>query len=228
MTDDRSLERAARRWIEEGPSQAPDRPVDAALSRIQTTRQERDLRIPWRLQTMNPVVRLGGAALLVAIAIGIGALALRPASSVGPVTPTGTPSPAPSPAASPLSFAASLAAYKAARDAVCRRMTAASPIPEIPDWKADPAGAAEFLRQVIARGNEENAALAALSAPAAIEAEHLANVQTGRDTVAVLQHERQLLLDGKAADALAVDAATGPLSSTFEAFEQKYGLEPCA
>ena len=59
MTDDRSidraLERAARSWIEEGPTRAPDRPVDAALSRIQTTNQERDLRILWRLPTMNPV-----------------------------------------------------------------------------------------------------------------------------------------------------------------------------
>ena len=42
MTDDRSLERAARSWLEEGPTRAPDRPVDAALARIQTTRQERD------------------------------------------------------------------------------------------------------------------------------------------------------------------------------------------
>ena len=48
MTDDRSLERAARSWIEAGPTQAPDRAVEAALLRIETTPQERDLRIPWR------------------------------------------------------------------------------------------------------------------------------------------------------------------------------------
>ena len=58
MTDDRSLERAARSWLEEGPTQAPEQPVDAALARIQTTSQERDLRIPWRLRTMNPMARL--------------------------------------------------------------------------------------------------------------------------------------------------------------------------
>ena len=42
MTDDRSLERAARSWLEVGPTQAPDRAVEAALLRIETTPQERD------------------------------------------------------------------------------------------------------------------------------------------------------------------------------------------
>jgi len=31
MTDDRSLERAARSWLESGPTEAPDHAVDAAL-----------------------------------------------------------------------------------------------------------------------------------------------------------------------------------------------------
>ena len=43
MTDersiDRALERAARSWIEVGPTRAPDRPVEAALALIQTTNQ---------------------------------------------------------------------------------------------------------------------------------------------------------------------------------------------
>ena len=43
MTDDRSLERAARSWIEVGPTRAPEPAVQAALLRIQTTSQERDL-----------------------------------------------------------------------------------------------------------------------------------------------------------------------------------------
>ena len=34
MTDDRSLERAARSWIEAGPTRAPDRVVEAALHLI--------------------------------------------------------------------------------------------------------------------------------------------------------------------------------------------------
>lgn len=68
MTDDRSLERAARSWVEEGPSRAPDYAVAAALARIQTTPQERDLRIPWRPRTMFD--RLAAAAIAGVLAIG--------------------------------------------------------------------------------------------------------------------------------------------------------------
>jgi hypothetical protein len=68
MTDDRSLERSARQWLEHGPTRAPDRPVDAALARIQSTAQERDLRIPWRPRTMFD--RLAVAAVAAVLAIG--------------------------------------------------------------------------------------------------------------------------------------------------------------
>ena len=53
MTDDRSLERAARSWLENGPTEAPDRAVEAALLRIETTPQERDWHVPWRLPKMT-------------------------------------------------------------------------------------------------------------------------------------------------------------------------------
>ena len=62
MTDDRSLERAARSFIEAGPTQAPDRAVEAALLWIETTPQERDLRIPWRFPSMITPARLALAA----------------------------------------------------------------------------------------------------------------------------------------------------------------------
>ena len=91
MTDDRTLERAARSWLEEGPTRAPDRPVEAALSRIQTTHQERDLRIPWRFPSMNPIIRIAAAALVAAVALGGVYLAFKPASDVGPPAPTGQP-----------------------------------------------------------------------------------------------------------------------------------------
>ena len=61
MTDDRSLERAARSFIEEGPTQAPDRAVEAALLRIQTTPQERDQRVPWRFPSMTTPARVAVA-----------------------------------------------------------------------------------------------------------------------------------------------------------------------
>jgi hypothetical protein len=82
MTDDRSLERAARSWLDEGPTRAPDQPVEAALSRIQTIQQDRDLRIPWRLHPMNPSLRLGGIAIaaiaVVAVAVALVALGVGP------------------------------------------------------------------------------------------------------------------------------------------------------
>ena len=89
MTDDRSLERAARSFIEAGPTQAPDRAVEAALLRIETTPQERDLRIPWRFPSMSIPARFAAVAILGALLLG-GALVLlggvgRP-SVVGPST----------------------------------------------------------------------------------------------------------------------------------------------
>ena len=69
MTDDRSLERAARSWLEEGPTRAPDRPVDAALARVQTTSQERDLRVPWRYQQMNRPLQLAVGAAAAALVV---------------------------------------------------------------------------------------------------------------------------------------------------------------
>jgi hypothetical protein len=97
MTDERSLERAARAWIEEGPTRAPDRPVEAAVARIKTTKQERDLRVPWRNTTMSPAIRLAAAA-IVLVTVGVGALALRQSPpqtgtpSASPPTPTASSS----------------------------------------------------------------------------------------------------------------------------------------
>jgi hypothetical protein len=71
MTDDRTLDRAARSWLEEGPTRAPDRPVEAALAWIQTISQERDLHLPWiawRPKTMFD--RLAVAAMAAVLAIG--------------------------------------------------------------------------------------------------------------------------------------------------------------
>jgi len=98
--DDRSLERAARSWLELGPTRAPDHAVDAALARIQTTRQERDLRIPWRLPRMNPLLRLATLAVVATIAIGGSLYFLGGPGDVGP-QPTASPSAAPSPSTLP-------------------------------------------------------------------------------------------------------------------------------
>ena len=70
MTDDRSLERAARSWIEVGPTRAPSHAVDAALLRIETTPQERDLRIPRRFTVMPFSARVAAAALIGVLLVG--------------------------------------------------------------------------------------------------------------------------------------------------------------
>jgi len=78
MTDDRSLERVARTWLEIGPTQAPDRPVEAALALIEHTAQERAWPRPfdgvrWKLGT-RPVMAI---AVLAAVLVG-GVAILRP------------------------------------------------------------------------------------------------------------------------------------------------------
>jgi hypothetical protein len=80
MNDDRSLERAARSFIEAGPTEAPDRVVEAALTTIHSTPQERDWHVPWRTRPMTQTLRLlAGAAALAAVVVG-GVFILRPGS----------------------------------------------------------------------------------------------------------------------------------------------------
>ena len=99
MTDDRSLERAARSWIETGPTRAPDFVVEAALRRIDTTPQERDLRVPRRI-TMPTIARVAGAAAIGVLLVGGAWIMFRGgnAPAVG-VPPSATASPAASSAA---------------------------------------------------------------------------------------------------------------------------------
>ena len=90
MTEDRTLERAARSWLEEGPTRAPDRPVNAALDRIQLTRQERDVQLPWRLNVITRA-RYATATLVVGV-LAFGAVLALP----GPREPGTSVPPSPS------------------------------------------------------------------------------------------------------------------------------------
>jgi len=72
MRDDRQFERIARAWLELGPTDAPDRVVEDALLTIESTPQERDLRIPWRLPKMTTPARVATAAVIVLTLVYVG------------------------------------------------------------------------------------------------------------------------------------------------------------
>jgi hypothetical protein len=90
MTDDRSLERAARSWIEVGPTAAPSHVVDAALDLIERTPQERDW-FPWRFPRMSNSVRVMALVAIGALILA-GAFALVGGGSRGGPLPSAAPS----------------------------------------------------------------------------------------------------------------------------------------
>ena len=117
MTEDRSLERAARSWLEVGPTRAPEAAVEAALARIQTTPQERDW-LPWRTIHLNQMSRaVVGVAAIAVLLVGGAFLLSRtpgPGPSVGPSPSSPTASPSPSSAPSTSSAVASAASSSSA------------------------------------------------------------------------------------------------------------------
>jgi TolB protein len=92
MSDEHRFERDARAWLELGPTDAPDRVVEAALFEIEQTSQERDFRVPWRFTAMNSPLRLAAAAVVGVVALGLIYLNLpgRNGNDVGPPGPTPT------------------------------------------------------------------------------------------------------------------------------------------
>lgn len=92
MTDDRSLERVIRSWLEEGPTVAPERPIDAAFALIDQTSQEWGQLAPWRRQIMHQSVRLAGAVVVATIAVAGAFLVFSgPGGSGTPPDPTPSP-----------------------------------------------------------------------------------------------------------------------------------------
>ena len=103
MTDDRSLERAARSWVETGPTRAPESAVDRALLLIETTPQERDLRIPWRFTEMTLSARVVVAAVIGVLIVGGAFYFLRPGGANLNSAATSSPTPGPTSTAPPTS-----------------------------------------------------------------------------------------------------------------------------
>ena len=70
MTDDLRFERLARDWLERGPVEAPPDVIEAAFMEIDTTRQERYPRVPWRRMTLGSAGVATAAAVLLLVAGG--------------------------------------------------------------------------------------------------------------------------------------------------------------
>jgi hypothetical protein len=103
---DQQFERAVRDWLEDGSDRTPRSAIDGVLLAVRTTRQERDLRIPWRFTRMTTTMRLAAGIAIVAV-IGVGALQLLgPGSGIGSKpTPSPTTFVAPTPTALPSAVA---------------------------------------------------------------------------------------------------------------------------
>jgi hypothetical protein len=101
MTYERDIERLLDTWFRDGPTEAPDRIVDAVTDRIGRQGQRPAWRLlPWRFPKMSTPIKLVavGAALLVGL-VG-GALFLGGGAAPSP-SPSLSPSPTPTLAASP-------------------------------------------------------------------------------------------------------------------------------
>jgi hypothetical protein len=214
-------------WLEDDPDDAPDTVLETVLAAFPSIPQRHPSRMPWRTRpmTMTAPARVAVAVVVGVLAVGAAAFILRPSSpdsGTGLSTPAATSS---RPGSSTGDALAELQAYRSARDAVCLSI-ASSPIPDSGP-SPSPAALVSFLQSTIARGNEEATRLAAIQAPPALASEHLANIQTLKDVLALLQREIDLVQSNKLAEAATVDEATGSLSGLFEQFEAKYGLQPC-
>lgn len=231
MTDDRTLERAARSWLDEGPTRAPDRPVDEALARIQTIRQERDLRVPWRTQPM--MSRLAVAAAVAVIVVG-GAVAFGPlVSNLGPGA-TQSPSVPPATAAPTAAGSDALSAYRTARNQIC--MAAVQAFTDNNDLVGlyDPSTPPD--RRTIVNANAQAIAdamatmagdLAGLDPPAELVEAHTTDVAHAQAQAAIFAAQSRLLRDERYSDAAAQEVAAEAASNLRKPFETEHNLFNC-
>lgn len=230
MTDDRSLERAARSWLEEGPTRAPDRPVEAALSRIKTTPQERDL-VPRRITSLPTFAKLAAAA---AVVVVVGGGALFALNGLGPSVGA-SPSPAAPASPSPAASAADpTAAYRSARNRIC--MTAVQAFTTYSDLVGLYDESTPPDRRTIVNANAQAIAdamttmatdLATLEAPAQLAEGHVADVARAQNLAAVFAVATQALREGRYSDARAMEAAQEAVSNLRRPFEEANDLFNC-
>jgi hypothetical protein len=82
MSDQRDFDRAVDRWLDDGVDATPPRVIHAVLLAAGSTPQERDIQISWRTPPMRILAYAAGV--LIALAIGVTALALSPRFGIGP------------------------------------------------------------------------------------------------------------------------------------------------
>jgi hypothetical protein len=99
MTHDRDIERLVSQWLDDGPSQMPDRVIDGMADGIRHQRQRPAWRLRWKEPTMRPQALAAALAAIVILAVG-GLLLLRPSSDRGVGGPAPSQSAVPSAAAS--------------------------------------------------------------------------------------------------------------------------------
>lgn len=232
MSDDRRFEREARAWLELGPTDAPDRVIEAALLDIDQTSQERDFRVPWRLPIMSMSSRIAAVVLIAVVGAGAAFAFLRTSpASVGAATPSpssvGTLAPSPS--------TLTVASFKFARDAICRQAVEDRAPLEARYRKIfdDTATAAEQADGVSAL--RENVAfavgilnkLAALDVPADLLEGNVAYITRTQDVLTLITYELKLLDAGDRASARAVDRSTDAIGSQAGAWETSYNFLNC-
>ena len=102
MSSDPETTRIVRSWLDEGVTELPDRVLDAVLDQVPATAQRR---VTWwparRLSTMNTTLKVGLAAVLVAVAALIGINYLGTSNVGGPGVDSSTPTPEPTPVTTP-------------------------------------------------------------------------------------------------------------------------------
>jgi hypothetical protein len=128
MTHDRDIERLVSHWLDDGPTQIPDRVIGVTADRIGRQRQRPAWRLHWKELSMRPqVLTAATLAAVVILAVG-GFVLLRPASNAG-LEDSGTESPsatASSSASSPSSGAPSSSAVESANFRPALAVTAPS------------------------------------------------------------------------------------------------------
>ena len=105
MSPDREIDLVLNTWLEDGPTGAPDRVLDALTDRIAHQSQRPAWRLHWRPTTMQPVFKFGvGIAAVLLIAIVGWNLLPASQSGVGGPSATPAPTPTPSPTATPIAM----------------------------------------------------------------------------------------------------------------------------